>query len=101
MSDASKTSDTENLVSLLMSGGYLHVAAGKEIARLTAELEIARKALERSMVAIDDWLHSYAGEFCDPACVEESAKRIGEYGTIGYIAHVQEQNRAALQGQPK
>jgi hypothetical protein len=55
-----------------------------------------RDALERSVVAIDDWLQTYAAEFCDPARVEEASKRIGEYGTLSYIASVQEQNRAAL-----
>lgn len=53
-------------------------------------------ALERSMVAIDDWLNTYAAELCDDARVAEARRRIGEYGTLSYIATVQEQNRAAL-----
>lgn len=55
-----------------------------------------RSALERSVVAIDDWLNSYAAELCDPKRVEEARRRIGEYGVLAYIASVQEQNRAAL-----
>lgn len=66
----------------------------QEVADRIQELE---GALRQSIVAIDDWLHIYAGEFCDSACVEESARRIGEYGTIGYIAEVQAKNRSALE----
>lgn len=55
-----------------------------------------REALQRSIVAIDDWLNTYASDLCDPKHVEEAENRIGEYGTLAYIANVQEQNRAAL-----
>lgn len=55
-----------------------------------------RAALKRSMTAIDDWLNTYAPEFCDEKRVAEARERLGEYGTIGYIAYVQEQNRNAL-----
>jgi hypothetical protein len=65
-------------------------------AALKARVAELEGALRSSVVAIDDWLHSYAGEFCDEVHVEETAKRLSEYGTIGYIANVQEKNRAAL-----
>ena len=56
-----------------------------------------RAALERSKVALDDWLHVYAGDMCDPQKVAESVARISEAGaTLAYIAKVQKQNRAAL-----
>jgi hypothetical protein len=56
-----------------------------------------REALERSKVALDDWLHVYAGDMCDPQKVAESVARISEAGaTLAYIAKVQKQNRAAL-----
>lgn len=67
--------------------------AADEIGRL-------RTALTRSMVAIDDWLHQYAGEMCDDKAVEESFARISEFGTVGYIANIQEQNRRALEQKP-
>ena len=62
------------------------------------EIEQLRTALKQSMTAIDDWLNDYAAELCDEARVAEARSRISEYGTIGYIAHVQEKNRAALNG---
>jgi hypothetical protein len=59
-------------------------------------VKVLTEALEASMVAIDDWLHTYAADLCTPEDVQASANRIGEYGTLSYIAHVQERNRAAL-----
>lgn len=55
-----------------------------------------RQALERSVVAIDDWLNTYAPDLCHEDRVKEAAFRISEHGTLWYIASVQEQNRAAL-----
>lgn len=55
-----------------------------------------RDALEQSITAIDDWLHLYAGEFCNPGRVAEAEKRVGEYGTLHYIATVQKKNCEAL-----
>lgn len=58
------------------------------------------KALEQSMIALDDWLNTYADDHCDAKRVAEARARIAEYGTIGYIAHVQEINRRALRDSP-
>ena len=56
-----------------------------------------RAALERSKTAIDDWLNTYASEFCDEARVSSAIKRIRVHGgTLAYIAGIQEQNRDAL-----
>ena len=67
--------------------------AKKESAR---ERELS-KALELSMTALDDWLNTYASEFCDEARVKEARERIMEEGgTLAYIADVQEQNHKAL-----
>ena len=65
-------------------------------AELLALIDELAEALERSRVAIDDWLHSYAPEFCNVQYVQETMERISAFGTIGYIAKVQEANRAAL-----
>ncbi len=54
------------------------------------------QALRSSMLALDDWLHQYAPEWCGHECVAESRKRVGRVGTIGYIAETQEKNREAL-----
>ena len=54
------------------------------------------EALERSMVAINDWLHVYAPDECREADVAESRARLRENGTLWYIANVQEQNRDAI-----
>jgi hypothetical protein len=54
-------------------------------------------ALQASIVAIDDWLHQYAGELCNAAFVTATARRISEAGgTLAYIAQVQEKNREYL-----
>ncbi len=55
-----------------------------------------KEALERSMVALDDWINTYASEFCDPKRVEEAAVRMRERGLLAYLADIQEQNREAL-----
>lgn len=54
------------------------------------------KALERSVVAIDDWLNLYASEHCNADRVAEAKARTNENGTLWYIASIQEANRAAL-----
>lgn len=65
----------------------------KEVAPANA----LRDALERSKTALDDWLNTYASEFCDEERVAEAGKRIMDGGgTLAYIADIQEQNRVAL-----
>lgn len=54
-------------------------------------------ALARSMIAIDDWLNTFASEFCDTDRVAQAYSRISyNGGTLAYIADVQKQNREAL-----
>ena len=62
-----------------------------------AENERLREALDQSRIALDDWVNTYAPEFCDAARVEEARARIRQHGTLGYVATVQEQNRRALE----
>lgn len=54
-------------------------------------------ALRASMQALDDWLVTYASDMCDHDAVTAAYDRISVLGTIGYIASVQEQCRAALE----
>lgn len=57
---------------------------------------VAREALEKSRVAIDDWLNLYAPEHCNEARVAEARARVNAIGTLAYIAEVQQGNREAL-----
>jgi hypothetical protein len=73
-------------------------------AQLTAlrdENRVLREALEFSMQALDDWLHVHAPDECNANDVARSRSRISKYGTIGYIATVQEGNRKALAPKPE
>lgn len=54
------------------------------------------EALKASITGLDDWLNIYAEEHCNPERVREAKNRVREFGTIGYIAHLQQANRAAL-----
>lgn len=58
-----------------------------------------RAALERSMVAVDDWLNLYAPECCNQERVDETKARVSENGTLAYIADVQQQSRNALENE--
>jgi hypothetical protein len=55
-----------------------------------------RTALQAAITALDDWTHTYAPEFCNPQRVEAAQERIGQVGTIAYIADVVTQCRKAL-----
>lgn len=56
-----------------------------------------RAALERSSVALEDWVNIYAPEFCNKGRVREADVRIHAHGgTLAYIADVQQQARDAL-----
>lgn len=72
------------------------LAAESERDALKAQLVEARKALEQSMTAIDDWLHDYAADSCKPKRVAEARERIYHSGKLAYIARVQEINRDAM-----
>lgn len=53
-------------------------------------------AVKTSQIALDDWLNIHAPEFCSDLRVAEAYRRLGEHGTISYIAEVQVVNRLAL-----
>lgn len=59
--------------------------------------EKMRVLLRRCSLALDDWLHQYASEQCDPAKVMESSTRVyNSGGTLAYLADLQRDIRAAL-----
>lgn len=55
-----------------------------------------RTALQAAIIALNDWLHIYAPEFCSEEHVKESQDRVFEYGTLAYISSVTTQCRDAL-----
>lgn len=71
-------------------------------AMIEADLAECRGALELSVLAIDDWLHTYADDLCNENDVARSRSRIqSRGGTLAYIAEVQQANRKALGIKPK
>lgn len=47
--------------------------------------------LDECLVALTDWLYTYASDMCDPQDVEKAYKRIGDGGgTLAYIASLRE-----------
>jgi hypothetical protein len=56
------------------------------------------QSLENSILAIDDWVRTYASELCDEEKVKEAESRImNNGGTLYYAAVTQKTNREALQ----
>jgi DNA modification methylase len=64
--------------------------------RQAPSVDVLVEALRNSMTAIDDWLNTYAPEFCDTKRVAEARQRINANGALAYITDVQEKNRIAL-----
>ena len=64
----------------------------------------AKEALERSLLALNDWIHTYAPEMCDADDVARSRSRIrNQGGTLAYLADITLEVRqaiAALEEQP-
>jgi len=51
----------------------------------------SRKSIEESITALDDWILTYASEWCDENKVKEARERIYKNGgTIGYIAIIRD-----------
>lgn len=78
-------------------GDECGVEYGKMCLDAADEIEQLRKALETSNIALNDWLHTYAEDQCHPNRVVEAKNRIRTAGgTIGYVAEVTAEIRAAL-----
>ncbi len=61
-------------------------------------LAMKNDAIDTAIVALNDWLHVYAPEFCDEKRVVEAQNRLQEGGTLYYIATVLQKCRPALKG---
>lgn len=73
------------------------IAEAAQNARLFAAAPDLLAALETATVALDDWLHQYAPEFCGEPYVSETKKRIrAGGGTLAYVATIQEAIHAAI-----
>jgi len=72
------------------------VKNGEYVKELEQKLEKCKEVLERNKLALDDWLNTFASEYCDPDRVAQAKSRIMQYGTVGYIAEIQQENRALL-----
>ena len=59
-------------------------------------VERVARALNKGLTAVDDWINTYAPEFCDEARVAEARQRIQEHGTLWYLATVASELRAAI-----
>lgn len=62
----------------------------KYLASVDYERERLRGAVRLAKIAMDDWLHSYAPEFCGEDSVKETQARLEAGGTVHYIAVVTE-----------
>ena len=69
-----------------------------EVERLERENAELVDALEKSSLALDDWIHTYAYDLCDPVKASESHARIFEEGgTLHYVGTLQEVNRKLIE----
>lgn len=68
------------------------------IAAIDYENTVLREAVKVAQTAIDDWLHLYASEHCDPEIVAETRNRLAQVGTLYYITVVRQQLTKALNG---
>lgn len=69
---------------------------GRYFEMIDEERHSMETALQAAITALDDWLNTYASEFCNPERVKEAEERIGRVGTIAYIADVTALCRSAL-----
>lgn len=63
---------------------------------LVAYIENLEKALRRSNQVMDDWIVTYASEFCSQEQREATRGRIKNIGTLAYIAIQVGHNRELL-----
>lgn len=82
----------------LMSPNFHRSVAGALLAAEARGTQRANYALTVSEQALKDWLHVYAPDLCDEAEAGAARARIGEKGTIGYIADALAAIRAAKEG---
>jgi hypothetical protein len=57
--------------------------------------EVLCKAIDAAILALDDWINTYAEDFCDEAKVAEAKARLNAQGTIAYLTDTVKQCREA------
>jgi hypothetical protein len=57
--------------------------------------ETLRDAIDAAILALDDWINTYAEDFCDEVRVAEAKARLNAQGTIAYLANTVQQCREA------
>jgi hypothetical protein len=60
-----------------------------------SDKQVLQQAVDAAILALDDWTHVYAPEYCDSTDVANSKLRLQENGTVWYIANVLDKLRAA------
>lgn len=58
----------------------------EQVAALGAALKIAQGGL-------NDWLHTYATDLCDPEKVAAAQERVSKFGVLAYLANINEEIR--------
>ncbi len=57
--------------------------------------QLLTNALDDAILAIDDWINTYAEDLCDEDRVAQARQRLNEHGTLHYLATVVQQCRDA------
>jgi len=69
----------------------------EEMDRQKVQLQALREATAAAIVALDDWVNTYAEELCNEERVKEAHERIKDNGgTLYYVGTVLQQCREAL-----
>ena len=70
-----------------------------EYNKIMLERDIAelKEALSVSNIALNDWIVTFASEFCFEETVEKAYKRISDGGgTLAYVTDIRERNKALI-----
>lgn len=68
------------------------------LAALDYERAVLRESIKLAQTALNDWLRVHAPEECNADLVAETRDRLRQFGTVYYIAMVQQQLFKALNG---
>lgn len=59
-------------------------------------MDRVEEGLRAALVAMNDWLCTYADDLVGEEAVKDAWSRVGQYGTLGYISEVTQKLNAAL-----